>query len=74
MIVTKGHGYELAPLAEDLAATRKALRIEGLGDEMHIGQTPVRLVYFLHGISDERWEVIQKSGVLPRLRELQKEG
>ena len=41
---------------------------------MHIGQTPVRLVYFLHGISDERWEVIQKSGVLPRLRELQKEG
>ena len=74
VIVTKGHGYELAPLAEDLAATRKALRIEGLGDEMHIGQTPVRLVYFLHGISDERWEVIQKSGVLPRLRELQKEG
>lgn len=74
VIVTKGHGYELKPLAEDLAATRKALRIQGLGDQMHIGSTPVRLVYFLHGISDERWEVIQKSGVLPRLRELQQEG
>lgn len=74
VIVTKGHGYELEPLAEDLAATRKALRIQGLGEDMHIGQTPVRLVYFLHGISDERWEVIQKSGVLSKLRELQAEG
>lgn len=74
VIVTKGHGYELKALAEDLAATRKALRIQGLGDEMHIGTTPIRLVYFLHGISSERWEVIQTSGVLPRLRELQKEG
>lgn len=72
VIVTKGHGYELKALAEDLAATRKALRIQGLGDEMHIGTTPIRLVYFLHGISSERWEVIQTSGVLPRLRELQK--
>ena len=25
VIVTKGHGYELAPLAEDLAATGKGL-------------------------------------------------
>lgn len=74
VIVTKGHGYELKALAEDLAATRKALRIQGLGNEMHIGTTPIRLVYFLHGISSERWEVIQTSGVLPRLRELQKEG
>lgn len=74
VIVTKGHGYELKALAEDLAATRKALRIQGLGDEMRIGTTPIRLVYFLHGISDERWAVIRNSGVLPRLRELQKEG
>ena len=74
VIVTKGHGYELKPLAEDLAATRKALRIQGLGEDMHIGQTPVRLVYFLHGIGDERWAVVRNSGVLPRLRELQQEG
>ena len=73
VLVTKGHGYTLPDLEKDLADSLAALGVTGRGD-LKIGKNPIKLIYFLHGISTERWQVIQTSGVLGRLQELKKEG
>ena len=73
VLVTKGHGYTPPDLKQDLAASLAALGVTGRGD-LKIGNNPIKLIYFLHGITTERWRVIETSGVLERLRELKNEG
>ena len=73
VIITKGHAYTIPELEKDLAASLSALGVTGKGD-LKIGKNDIKLIYFIHGISDERWQVIQSSGVLKRLQELKKEG
>ena len=73
VIITKGRGYTVAALDEELATSRSKLGIEGKGD-LHIGKNPVKLVYFYHGINDERWESIKTSGALERMQAVKQEG
>lgn len=73
VIVTKGHAYTVDDLEKDLAASLKTLGVSGKGD-LKIGENQIKLVYFIHGISTERWVTIKTSGVLNRLQELKNEG
>lgn len=73
VIVTKGHAYTIPDLEKDLADSLKALGVSGKGN-LKIGDNRIKLVYFIHGISTERWETIKTSGVLDRLQDLKEEG
>jgi len=73
IIVTKGHTYTISELEEELAASLLTLGVHGKGN-LKIGSNHIKLVYFIHGISTERWEVIKNSGVLEKLKELKAEG
>lgn len=73
VIVTKGHGYTLDTLKEDLETSRSKLGIEGSGD-LKIGSNAVKLVYFFHGINKERWTTMVESGVLKEAQELKSKG
>lgn len=73
VIVTKGHGYTLDALKQDLFESRERLRITGQGP-LYIGKNEVRLVYFFHGINAERWQQMQSSGVLEKIQQYQAEG
>lgn len=73
VVVTKGHAYTLPELEKDLADSLSALGVTGKGN-LKIGANDIKLVYFIHGISDERWPGIKSLGVLDRLQELKAEG
>jgi predicted aldo/keto reductase-like oxidoreductase len=73
VIVTKGHGYTLPELDADLGTSLEKLKIRGKGN-LKIGKNDIKLVYFLHGINEARWESIKNSGVLDKLKELKSEG
>lgn len=65
VIVTKGHGYTPSQFDEDLSVSLSKLGIEGQGT-LAIGQNRVKLIYFYHGLNQERWETITSSGSLDR--------
>lgn len=73
VIVTKGHAYTIDDMEKDLAASLKTLGITGQGT-LKIGDNEIRLIYLIHGISDERWVTVKSSGVLDRLQDLKREG
>ncbi len=73
VVVTKGHGYTLDELDKDLSTSLNKLGIQGRGD-LRIGSSAVRLVYFFHGINDDRWQTIRGSGVLDKIQELKADG
>lgn len=73
VIITKGHGYTLPELEENLNTSRSKLGIEGKGN-LKIGKNDIKLVYFFHGINKERWGTIKNSGVLEKIQEYKKEG
>jgi len=66
ILCTKGHGYEVDSCMECLHGSLTRLGIEGKGADRHIGSTPVRLIYLLHGLQRERWEVVQRSHVVDK--------
>lgn len=74
VLCTKGHGYEVESCRKCLHGSLTRLGIEGKGADRHIGNTPVRLIYLLHGLRRERWETVQQShtvdqGLKPALAE-----
>lgn len=73
VVVTKGHGYTMEALEEDLNTSLRKLGISGKGD-LTIGSNPVKLVYFFHGINQQRWDTMRKSGVLERAQALREQG
>jgi len=73
VIVTKGHAYTIPDLEADLKKSLETLGVTGKGD-LKIGNNDIKLIYFIHGISTERWETVKKSGVLDRLQQLKNEG
>lgn len=73
VIITKGHGYTINELYEHLEESRTALGITGNHD-LRIGDNPVVLVYFLHGLKQDRWEIVQGSGVLDELKKIKEQG
>ena len=74
VIITKGHAYTIPEFERDLATSLETLGVTGKGDDMKIGDTPIRLVYLIHGISTERWAEAVSSGVLDRLQSAKREG
>lgn len=73
VIVTKGHGYTLDALEEELSTSREKLGITTQGD-LKMGTNSIKLVYFFHGINEERWKTISNSGVLDRIQAMRDEG
>ncbi len=73
VVVTKGHGYTLDALEEELSTSREKLGITNKGS-LKMGENSIKLVYFFHGINEERWKTISTSGVLDRIREMRDEG
>lgn len=73
VVITKGHGYTMPELDEELHLSRSKLGIEGKGD-LNINGTPIKLVYLFHGLKADRWAVMKESGVLKRILELKEEG
>lgn len=73
VVVTKGHGYTPSQLDEDLSASLSKLEVTGKGD-LRIGKNPIYLVYFYHGLNQERWETIVSSGSLERALEAKSQG
>lgn len=73
IIVTKGHGYTLEELDNNLSTSRSKLGIEG-NHNLKIGNNDIKLVYFFHGINKERWETMKNSGVLEKAKELKETG
>jgi hypothetical protein len=73
VIVTKGHAYTIPDMEKDLGTSLKTLGITGKGT-LKIGDNEIRLIYLVHGISEERWATVKSSGVLERLQDLRSEG
>lgn len=75
VLCTKGHGYEVDSCLECLHGSLERLGLEGKGPDRHLGSTPVRLIYLLHGLQRERWETVrQHDTVRKALRPAQAEG
>lgn len=73
VIVTKGHGYTVEDLEENLFTSRAKLGVEGKGN-LKIGNNDIKLVYFFHGINKERWSIINNSGALAKIQEYKDKG
>lgn len=73
VIITKGHGYTLEELENNLTTSRAKLGIEGRGN-LKIGNNDIKLIYFFHGINKERWTSMQKSGALEKILEYKAQG
>jgi predicted aldo/keto reductase-like oxidoreductase len=75
IIVTKGHGYNPAEFDKDLAISREKLGFtKGPRGEIMLGQNEIKLVYFFHGLSQERWDEMVSTGVLAHAKKRQEEG
>jgi predicted aldo/keto reductase-like oxidoreductase len=73
IVITKGHGYDIDNFDQDLAKSREMLGIT-TQKQLFIGQNEIKLVYFFHGLSQDRWDTIQSSGVLDHAKKLQEQG
>ena len=54
IVVTKGHGYTIEVFDQDLAKSREMLGIT-TEKQLFIGENEIKLVYFFHGLSQDRW-------------------
>lgn len=73
IIITKGHGYEIEEFDKDLQTSLDKLGVSGRND-LYIGDNRIKLVYFFHGINEERWTTMKHSGVLDHAKKLQEQG
>ena len=74
VIVTKGHGYTPDEFDSHFNESCQRLQIRKEGDKLYIGQTEIILVYLLHGLKPDRWEIITGSGVLAHAEKRKREG
>lgn len=73
LIVTKGHGYEPKQFDIDLSISLEKLGVVGKHDQT-IDDKPVKIIYFFHGLSMQRWDTMVSSGVLEHAKQLQDQG
>ncbi|MGI5898339.1 MAG: aldo/keto reductase [Christensenellales bacterium] len=64
VIVTKGHAYNPASFDADFNASIKALGVKKTDQGLFIGNTEIKLVYFFHGIKEDRWAEVKSSGAI----------
>ena len=75
IIVTKGHGYNPELFDEHIKISWEKLGLtRGENGKILMGRNEIRLVYFFHGISRERWDEISASGVIEHALNRRKEG
>jgi len=74
VIVTKGHGYTPEAFDEGLETSLKTLGVKQTENGLFIGSTEIKLVYFFHGIKEDRWQSIKESGAIEHALKRQKEG
>lgn len=74
VIVTKGHGYTPEAFDEGLETSLKTLGVRQTENGLFIGSTEIKLVYFFHGIKEDRWQSIKESGAIEHALKRQKEG
>jgi len=74
VVVTKGHGYTVEAFDKDLNTSLKTLGVKKDKHGLSIGQVPVRLVYFFHGIKEDRWQSMKESGVIEHAQKRQAAG
>jgi uncharacterized protein len=73
IIITKGHGYNPKAFDEDLNISRSKLGISGLHD-LKIGDKEIKLVYFFHGLSKERFDEMKDTKVMQHAIKRKNEG
>ncbi len=73
IIVTKGHGYNPKAFDEDLSMSRQKLGINGMTD-LKIGKQDIKLVYFFHGLTRERFDEMKSSGAIKHAVKRRDEG
>lgn len=73
IVITKGHGYDIESFDQHLAQSREMLGIH-TKKQLSIGHNQIKLVYFFHGLNQERWETMKSSGVLDHAKEQQAQG
>ncbi len=73
IVVTKGHGYNPKAFDEDLNLSREKLGITQLGG-LKIGEQDIKLVYFFHGLTRERFDEMKQTGVMDHALKLRDEG
>ena len=73
IVITKGHGYNHEAFDEDLHMSRQKLGIETLHD-LKIGAQDIKLVYFFHGVTRERYDEMKASGALKHALALKNQG
>ncbi len=64
VIITKGHAYTPEAFDADFNASVKALGIRKTEKGLFIGSTEIKLVYFFHGIKEDRWAQTKSSGAI----------
>lgn len=74
VIVTKGHGYTPEAFDEDLSTSLTKLQVQRKDGKLYIGNTEIRLVYFFHGIKEDRWQDMRNSDVIAYARKQQEAG
>lgn len=74
VIVTKGHAYTPEGFDEDFSASMKALGVEKRGGKLYIGQVEIKLVYFFHGIKQDRWQPMVETNVIEYAKKRQAAG
>ncbi len=75
IIVTKGHGYNPEAFDEYISTSWEKLGLQkGPDNKIFLGRNEIKLVYFFHGITRERWEEISSSGVIAHALKRRDEG
>lgn len=73
IIITKGHGYKAKDFDGYINTSRNKLGITNFGD-LKIGDNDIKLVYFFHGISKDRWKDMIETGALELAKKRREEG
>ena len=74
VIITKGHSYTPKDFDENFQTSIRTLGVEKRDNKLYIGSTEIKLVYFFHGIKEDRWEQMVASNVLEYARQRQAAG
>ncbi len=74
IVVTKGHGYTPDEFDKDLSESLERLNVRQDGGKLFIGETEIKLVYFFHGISKDRYAPIAANNTLAHAKKRKDEG
>ena len=74
VIVTKGHAYTPEGFDEDFSTSIRTLGVEKRDGKLYIGNVEIKLVYFFHGIKEDRWLPMVQTNVVEYAKKRQADG